>query len=139
MLVNWEFVGTDRMRSDYIKRVLDSMDLPYGYSAEESQRQFLTEEEESDLLLTVILAAVFILMVMAALFESLTLPLLVLTSVPMALLGVVVIYWQTTTEFDSSARIGLVLLFGVVVNNAILLVARFPDRVPADPQGQAGR
>jgi len=101
------------------------MDLPYGYSAEESQRQFLTEEEESDLTFTIILAAVFILIVMAALFESFTLPILVLTSVPMALLGVVLIYWQTTTAFDSSARIGLVLLFGVVVNNAILLVARF--------------
>jgi HAE1 family hydrophobic/amphiphilic exporter-1 len=125
MLVNWEYVGTDRMRSDYIERVLASMDLPYGYSAEESQQQFLTEEEEEDLALTVVLAAVFILMVMAALFESFSLPLLVLTSVPMALLGVVVIYWQTTTAFDSSARIGLVLLFGVVVNNAILLVARF--------------
>jgi HAE1 family hydrophobic/amphiphilic exporter-1 len=125
MLVNWEYVGTDRMRSGYIKRVLDSMDLPYGYSAEESQRQFLTPQEESDLLLTIILAAIFILMVMAALFESFTLPILVLTSVPMALLGVVMIYWQTTSVFDSSARIGLVLLFGVVVNNAILLVARF--------------
>ena len=62
---------------------------------------------------------------MAALFESFALPLLVLSSIPMALFGVVMIYWQTSTAFDSSARIGLVLLFGVVVNNAILLVARF--------------
>ncbi len=43
----------------------------------------------------------------------------------MALIGVVVIFAETTTAFDSSAKIGLVLLFGVVVNNAILLVARF--------------
>jgi len=145
MLVNWEYVGTDRMRSTFIESVLDSMDLPYGYSAEESQRQFLTPEEESDLTFTIILAAVFILMVMAALFESFTLPLLVLTSVPMALFGVVVIYWQTTTAFDSSARIGLVLLFGVVVNNAILLVARFRTecalilkaKLGGDPAAQA--
>jgi HAE1 family hydrophobic/amphiphilic exporter-1 len=43
----------------------------------------------------------------------------------MALLGVVLIFWQTSSTFDSSAQIGLVLLFGVVVNNAILLVSRF--------------
>jgi HAE1 family hydrophobic/amphiphilic exporter-1 len=129
MLVNWEYVGTNHMRMAYIQSIIDTMDLPYGYHAEESQQQFLTEEEESDLVLTTILAAVFILMVLMALFESVTLPFLVLTSLPMALVGVVVIYAQTGAEFDSSAQIGLVLLFGVVVNNAILLVSRFRTEV----------
>ncbi|MCP3981104.1 MAG: efflux RND transporter permease subunit [bacterium] len=125
MLVNWEYVGTDRMRASYIKSVLESMDLPYGYSAEESRREFLTEEEESELVLMIVLAAAFILIVLSALFESVLLPLLVLMSLPLALFGVVTIYWQTTSTFDSSAKIGLVLVFGVVVNNAILLVSRF--------------
>ena len=129
MLVNWEYVGTNRMRLGYIASVIDAMDLPYGYAAEESQQQFLTEEEESDLVLTTVLAAVFILMVLMALFESLALPFLVLASLPMALVGVFVIFWQTGAEFDSSAQIGLVLLFGVVVNNAILLVSRFRTEI----------
>ena len=92
MLVNWEYVGTDRMRRDYIRNILDTMDLPYGYSAEESRQEFLTDQEEEDLQLTLILAAIFILMVMTALFESVSLPLLVLTSLPMALVGVVVTF-----------------------------------------------
>ena len=129
MLVNWEYVGSNRMRVAYLKRIIETMDLPYGYAAEEAQQQFLTEEEETDLLLTTVLAAVFILMVLMALFESTTLPFLVLTSLPMALVGVFVIYWQTGAEFDSSAQIGLVLLFGVVVNNAILLVSRFRTEI----------
>ena len=145
MLVNWEYVGTNRMRMAYLDGVLETIDLPYGYAAEEAQRQFLTEEEETDLRLTVVLAAVFILMVLMALFESFTLPFLVLTSLPMALLGVVVIFWKTATEFDSSAQIGLVLLFGVVVNNAILLLSRFRTeaslilkaRLGGDPERQA--
>jgi Cu/Ag efflux pump CusA len=62
---------------------------------------------------------------MAALFESITLPVLVLISVPMALVGVVLIFWLTSSTFDSSARIGLILMFGIVVNNAILLISRF--------------
>ena len=53
MLVNWEYVGTNHMRLSYIKSIIETMDLPYGYAAEESQRQFLAEEEESDLELTV--------------------------------------------------------------------------------------
>ncbi|MCG8460375.1 MAG: efflux RND transporter permease subunit [Holophagales bacterium] len=138
MLVNWEYVGTNHMRRSYIQRVIDGMDLPYGYHAEESRQQFLTEEEESDLRLTVILAAVFILMVLMALFESLSLPLLVLTALPMAMLGVVVIYWKTTTAFDSSAQIGLVLLFGVVVNNAILLASRFRHEASLVLRGKLG-
>ncbi len=52
MLVNWEYVGTNHMRLSYIESIIETMDLPYGYAAEESQQQFLTEEEESDLVLT---------------------------------------------------------------------------------------
>mgnify|MGYP002624384535 FL=1 len=93
-----------------------------------------------------ILAAAFIFMVLAALFESVSLPLLVLTSLPMALVGVFILFWQTDTTFDSSARIGLVLLFGIVVNNAILLVSRFrseaalilKDKLGGDPESDHG-
>jgi multidrug efflux pump subunit AcrB len=91
-----------------------------------------------------ILAAAFIYMILAGLFESLTLPFLVLASVPMSLVGVFLIFWLTGTTFDSSAHIGLILLFGIVVNNAILLVARY--RIEARerlrrwlPRGQGGR
>jgi HAE1 family hydrophobic/amphiphilic exporter-1 len=122
--LNWEYVGTDKMRQAYIKHVLAGLSLPYGYEAEEGQQEFFTQEEEEELTLTLVLALVFIYIVLAALFESVTLPILVLMSVPLGLVGVIVAYWLTHTTFDSSARIGLVLLFGVVVNNAILLVNR---------------
>ncbi len=146
MYVNWEYVGTDKMRRAYIRSILDSMDLPYGYSAEEARREFFTEEEEEDLRRTMILAVLFIFMVLAALFESVTLPVLVLTSVPMALVGVVFAYWKSGSTFDSSAQIGLVLLFGIVVNNAILLVSRFrheaalilKSRFGGNPEAEAG-
>jgi HAE1 family hydrophobic/amphiphilic exporter-1 len=123
--LNWEYVGTEAMRQSYIKQVLAGMDLPYGFNAEESRQEFFTEEEEGELTLTVVLAIAFIFMVMAALFESISLPLLVLHSVPMALIGVFLAFWWTHSTFDSSARIGLILLFGIVVNNAILLISRF--------------
>ncbi len=123
--LNWQYVGTDRMRLSFIKKVLDSFDLPYGYDAEETTREFFSQEEEEELTLALALAVLFIFMVLAALFESISLPFLVLVSVPMALVGVYIAFWVTNSSFDSSARIGLILLFGIVVNNAILLASRF--------------
>jgi HAE1 family hydrophobic/amphiphilic exporter-1 len=123
--VNWEYLGTDAMRQRYIKDILAGIELPYGYEAEEATREFFTQEENEELALAMWLSLAFIFFVLAALFESISLPILVLISVPMALVGVVVAFWLTHSTFDSSARIGLILLFGIVVNNAILLVSRF--------------
>jgi HAE1 family hydrophobic/amphiphilic exporter-1 len=129
--INWDYVGTDQMRVAFIKRVLDSLDLPYGFRAEESQREFFTEEEEEQLTLALVLGIALVFMVLAALFESPTIPFFVLISIPMALVGVYVAFWLTRSSFDSSARIGLILLFGVVVNNAILLAAQFRKEAAA--------
>ena len=123
--LTWEYIGTESMRSRYLKSALDRITLPYGYTAEETEREFLTPEEEGQLTLMLLLAVAFIYMILAGLFESFSLPVLVLLSVPMSLVGVFTIFWLTDSTFDSSAHIGLVLLFGIVVNNAILLVARF--------------
>jgi len=123
--VSWEYVGTESMRSGFIQRTLGGLELPYGYSAEEPERTNLSDEEEDQLTLMLVLAVAFIFMILAGLFESLTLPFLVLLSVPLSLVGVFATFWIADTTFDSSAHIGLILLFGIVVNNAILLVARF--------------
>jgi len=87
--------------------------------------QQMTPEETNELKQTLWLTLAFICMALAAMFESFFLPLLVLLAVPMALVGVGGIFWGTGSEFDSSAKIGLILMFGIVVNNAILLINRF--------------
>ncbi|HEX6789880.1 MAG TPA: efflux RND transporter permease subunit, partial [Candidatus Krumholzibacteria bacterium] len=119
--VNWEYLGTDQMRQRFIKDVVAGIDLPYGYRAEEARQEFLTAQEEEEIGLAIWLAIVFIFIVLAALLESIELPILILLAIPMSLVGVAVIFWLTHSVFDSSAQIGLVLLFGVAVNNAILL------------------
>jgi HAE1 family hydrophobic/amphiphilic exporter-1 len=123
--VNWEYIGTDAMRRRFIADILAGIELPYGYTAEDLSGEQLQEEEEEELRQTLWLTAVFILMALAAMFESFYLPWLVILSIPMAGVGVAGIFWGTGSEFDSSAKIGLILMFGIVVNNAILLVNRF--------------
>jgi HAE1 family hydrophobic/amphiphilic exporter-1 len=140
--LNWEYLGTDQMRGAYIKDVIAGIDLPYGYNAEEARQEFLTQEEEGEIGLALGLSLAFVFIVLAAMMESVSIPFLILLSVPMALAGVAVIFWLTASVFDSSAKIGLVLLFGVAVNNAILLVSRYRKeamlilrhRLGADPE-----
>ncbi len=125
MLLSWEYIGTDSMRRRFIKDIIAGIDLPYGYTVKDMSGQQMTEEETNELKATLILTLAFICMALAAMFESFFLPFLVLFAVPMALVGVGGIFWGTGSEFDSSAKIGLILMFGIVVNNAILLINRF--------------
>ncbi len=138
--VTWEFVGTERMRLSFISKVLEKVPMPYGFTAEEYERRLMTRGESREMLLAALLAVGFIYMVLAGLFESLSLPFLVLLSVPMALVGVFLAFWLTDSSFDSSAHAGLVLLFGIVVNNAILLVSRFrrEGRAVLEARGEGG-
>lgn len=69
-----------------------------------------------------ILAIVFVFLLMGILFESFVLPLAVIVAVPFALLGVYWTLFATNTPLDMMASIGVVILVGIVVNNAIVLV-----------------
>jgi len=61
-------------------------------------------------------------MVMASQYESLKDPFIVMFSVPLAVIGVVMILFLTGTTFNIQSYIGCIMLGGIVVNNAILLV-----------------
>ena len=74
------------------------------------------------MLLVLLVSIGLIYMVTAALFESLVLPLCVLLTVPMALIGVFLIFFYTGASFTREAYIGVIMMGGIVVNNAILLV-----------------
>jgi HAE1 family hydrophobic/amphiphilic exporter-1 len=129
MQINWEYIGTDRMRQGFIQEVLGGLKLPYGYTAEDVSGEQLTAEEKEEMKTVLWLTVLFIFMTLAILFESIGLPILVMLSVPMSLVGVAAIFWAADASFDSSAKIGLVLMYGVVVNNAILLLNRFRMQV----------
>ena len=68
------------------------------------------------------MALVLVYMLMAAQFERFLDPLIVMLSVPMALIGVVPTLLLTGTTLNIQSVMGLVMLIGIVVNNAIVLV-----------------
>lgn len=81
-----------------------------------------------------ILAVILMYMVMASQFESLGAPLLILLSLPLAAIGVVTILLTTETTLNVQSFIGLVMLAGIVVNNAIVLIDYMMQLRASDPQ-----
>ena len=69
-----------------------------------------------------ILAIVLVYAVMASQYESLRDPFIIMFSVPLAAIGVVLALKLTGTSFSLQAYIGVIMLAGIVVSNAILLV-----------------
>jgi HAE1 family hydrophobic/amphiphilic exporter-1 len=112
LFVNWEYVGTDKMRQSYIKRILGSLDLPYGYAAEEAQQQFITEEENDELNQAAVLAGVFIFLLLAALFESFSMATLITVTIPILLGGAAWITWGPGWSWDAATKLGFALAGG---------------------------
>jgi len=61
-------------------------------------------------------------MILAALYESLIQPFIIMLAVPLELIGVFLAFIITGYHFDSSGYVGVILLGGIVVNNSILIV-----------------
>ncbi len=85
--------------------------------------QWETIQDTNRELMTVIVLAIFLVFVVLAVqYERLSNPLVILAAAPLALIGVVGILWLTGNPLSAPVMIGVILLIGVVVNNAILLV-----------------
>ncbi len=89
-----------------------------GFGAEIEQQQKTFDE----LRLVLILALILVYAVMASQYESLRDPFIIMFSVPTAALGVVLALYLTNTSFNLQAYLGVIMLAGIVVSNAILLV-----------------
>jgi len=120
--IMWEFKGPAKAEERYRKAVFASLHLPPGFSASLEEYWRMTTEEKGQIRMAVIISLVLIFMIMAALYESIIHPLVIMFSVPLALVGVFVAFIVAKYPFDATAHIGVILLGGIVVNNAILLV-----------------
>ena len=99
-----------------------SLAMPEGFSVEFGGEYEEQQETFRNLAFAAILALILVYMVMAAQFESLRDPFLILFSVPLASIGVVLVLLATDTTFNQQAFLGVIVLVGIVVNNAIVLV-----------------
>ena len=120
--VAYEFAGPRRLGDQYYDGIIESTELPVGYVIEEDQGFRWSEEDRRQIYAVLAVSILLIYMVTAALFESVRLPLCVLLTVPMALIGVFLMFFYTGASFTREAYVGVIMMGGIVVNNAILLV-----------------
>jgi HAE1 family hydrophobic/amphiphilic exporter-1 len=120
--VAYEFRGPRKLGDLVHDAVIGATSVPPGYTVEKAESWRWSTEEQTQIYLVVAVSILLVFMVTAALFESLRQPFCVLLTVPMALVGVFLIFFYSEASFTREAYVGVIMMGGIVVNNAILLV-----------------
>jgi len=120
--------------SDHLKEIK----LPKGYELQEnytSQPKFedeftlkwdgewqITYEVFRDLGIAFLIAIIIIYMLIIGLFQNFTVPLIMLSVIPLSLIGIILGHWMMGAFFSATSMIGFIALAGVMVRNSILLI-----------------
>jgi multidrug efflux pump subunit AcrB len=105
-----------------IRDRLADMVLPDGYGLIYGGEEEAIRENNRQLAIVVGLAIFLVFVVLAVQYESFVNPFVIITTIPLSLIGVAVALRLTGTPLSAPVLLGVILLAGIVVNNAILLV-----------------
>jgi len=106
------------------REAVRGIELPQNYSITVTGEEERRAESMNSLLLALLLSIVLVYMVMASQFESLLHPFTILLTIPLALVGAVLMFLATGITVNIMGIIGMVMLAGIAVNNSIILVDR---------------
>ena len=105
-----------------VEAMMGSMSLPNGYSWQLGGAARWDQEDTQGNDFTLLFAILLIYLIMASLFESLVHPFTIMFAIPFSLIGVAAGLWVLDVAFDPNAMLGMLILFGIVVNNGIVLI-----------------
>jgi len=105
-----------------VRAIIEATPMPAGISAAVSGQNEEMQDSFRSMQFALALAVFLVYLVMASQFESLIHPLVILFTIPLALVGAVWALFLTGTTLNVIAFIGVIMLAGIVVNNAIVLV-----------------
>ena len=100
------------------------IDLPANYSITVSGEEEKRQESMYNLMFALVLSIVLVYMVLASQFESLLHPFTILLTIPLALVGAILLFFITGFTINMMGIIGIIMLAGIAVNNSIILVDR---------------
>ena len=107
-----------------IKSAIASLEVPFDYKVSIGGEEEKRAESMSSLGFALVLSVILVYMVMASQFESLLHPFTILLTIPLALVGSVLIFFIFGETLNMMAFIGIIMLGGIAVNNSILLIDR---------------
>lgn len=105
-----------------VQAELDKMDIPSGVMVDVGGAYEDLTESMADLAMLLLVSLILVYIVMAAQFESLKMPLIIMASIPFSFTGVILALLITNTTLSVIAMLGAIMLVGIVVKNAIVLI-----------------
>jgi len=104
------------------QKIVDDLNLPPGYSMAFSGQVKILEETTTNMILAIGLASIFMYMVLAAQFESLIHPFIILTTLPLSIPFALISLIATGRSLNLFSALGVLLLLGIVKKNGILQI-----------------
>ncbi|MEB1809504.1 MAG: efflux RND transporter permease subunit [Bacillaceae bacterium] len=117
-----------------IQQMLQDFNTPNGYSISMSGDLEAQQEAMQEMIIILAIALFLVYVVMAVQFNSLKHPIIVMSIIPMTITGVILGLFITQMELSIMSAMGVVMLIGIVLNNAILLIDRTKQLRNADYQ-----
>jgi len=108
-----------------VKKVVDSFVIPKGLTINYAGQVEQQGETFNSLIFAILLGIILVYLVMAAQFESFFDPFIIMFSIPFAFVGVSLAYWVSFQSMSLMGMVGIAMLVGVVVNNAIVMIDYF--------------
>jgi HAE1 family hydrophobic/amphiphilic exporter-1 len=120
-----------------IRQSVGDIDLPANYSIAVTGEEEKRQESMNSLMFALLLSVILVYMVLASQFESLLHPFTILLTIPLALVGAILLFLVTGITINIMGVIGIIMLAGIAVNNSILLVGRITQLKTAMPLAEA--
>ena len=120
--------------AEEIRQAVKGIELPVNYSVTVTGEEEKRQESMNSLLFALALSVILVYMVLASQFESLLHPFTILRTIPLAVVGAILLFFLTGTTINMMGVIGIVMLVGIAVNNSIILVDRI-NQLKADGTG----
>lgn len=107
-----------------IQKIIESFETPTGYTLTAGGDLEQQQELMTDMIFVFAISIFLVYLVMAVQFNHFGHPLLVMSVIPITIIGVILGLFITKMELNLISGMGIIMLIGIVLNNAILLIDR---------------
>jgi len=128
LTVSFNYIGSFESRNKYVNEVIEHYNekvFPVGYHCENSSYGWYRDDGTQYWLILLIVVIIFFLC--AILFESLSLPFVIISLIPVSFIGTFLTFYFSGINFGTGGFASLVLLCGIVVNSGIYVVNEYKD------------